>query len=121
MWDAKGKLLGQPVSNLLGEKSRERLRAYYTGNVPEALQEFGIRDMKIAIPCGPAHGEEGMRKNEETVARARDVLGRGGFLALDTHMAWDVSYTLRMYERLEKHNILWIEEPVLPDPVATIW
>ncbi|MGH9616779.1 MAG: enolase C-terminal domain-like protein, partial [Acidobacteriaceae bacterium] len=30
------------------------------------------------------------------------------------YMSWDVPYTLRMYERLRKYNILWLEEPVLP-------
>lgn len=118
MWDAQGKLLGRPAYDLLGGRTRESLRAYYTGNDPEALRDFGIRDMKIAIPYGPAHGEQGMRKNEETVARARDVLGPEAFLALDIYMAWDVPYTLRMYERLEKYRIAWLEEPVVPDDYA---
>lgn len=114
LWDAKGKVLQQPVYNLLGGKACEHMKAYYTGNDPTALKEFGIRDMKIAIPYGPAHGEEGMRKNEEAVARARDTLGPEGFLALDIYMSWDVPYTLRMYERLRKYGIRWIEEPVPP-------
>jgi L-rhamnonate dehydratase len=115
LWDAQGKLLGQPVYNLLGGRTRERLRAYYTGNDPQALHDFGIRDMKIAIPYGPAHGEEGMVKNEAAVARARDVLGADAFIALDIYMSWDVPYTLKMYERLRHYRIAWLEEPVLPD------
>ena len=115
LWDAQGKLLGRPVSHLLGGAARSRLRVYYTGNDPSALAEFGIKDMKMAVPYGPAHGETGMKANEEAVARARDMLGPDGFLALDIYMAWDVTYTLRMYDRLEKYNIAWLEEPVLPD------
>lgn len=115
LWDAKGKLLGQPVYNLLGGKTRERLRPYYTGNDPAALTDFGIRDMKITVPYGPAHGEEGMRKNEEIVSRAREAVGPAGFVALDIYMSWDVSYTLRMYDRLRQYQIAWLEEPVLPD------
>ncbi|MBL8239793.1 MAG: hypothetical protein JNM66_20375 [Bryobacterales bacterium] len=117
LWDAQGKLLGRPVYELLGAAARP-LRAYYTGYAPEALAAYGIRDMKIAVPYGPAHGEAGMRKNEEAVARARDVLGPEAFLALDIYMAWDVPYTLRMYDRLEKYGIAWLEEPVLPDDYA---
>lgn len=118
LWDAQGKLLGRPVYELLGGASQTKLKAYYTGYDPEALKAFGIRDMKIAVPFGPAHGEEGMRRNEEAVARARDVLGPDAFLALDIYMAWDVPYTLRMYDRLEKYNIAWLEEPVVPDDYA---
>lgn len=118
LWDAQGKVLGRPVYELLGGAARSTLRAYYTGYDPEALRAFGIRDMKMAIPYGPAHGEEGMRKNEEAVARARDVLGPDAFLALDIYMAWDVPYTLRMYDRIEKYGIAWLEEPVMPDDYA---
>lgn len=118
MWDAQGKLTGRPVFELLGGGARGPLRAYYTGYDPEALAAYGIRDMKIAVPYGPAHGEAGMRKNEEAVARARDVLGPEAFLALDIYMAWDVPYTLKMYDRLEKYGIAWLEEPVLPDDYA---
>lgn len=115
LWDAQGKLLGQPVYNLLGGRTRRQLPVYYTGYDPDALKDFGIRNMKIAIPYGPAHGEEGMAKNEEAVARARDVLGPDAFIALDIYMSWDVPYTLRMYDRLRDYRIAWLEEPVSPD------
>lgn len=115
LWDAKGKLIGQPVYNLLGGKTRDRLQAYYTGNDPVALGEFGIANMKIAVPYGPAHGEEGMRMNEQIVAQARQTIGPSGFIALDIYMSWDVPYTLRMYERLRDYRIAWLEEPVPPD------
>lgn len=114
LWDAKGKVLGQPVYNLLGGKTRETLKTYYTGNDPNALRDFGIKDMKIAIPYGPADGESGMRKNEEVVAKAREILGPDGFIALDVYMAWDVPYTLKMYDRIRQYRIEWIEEPVQP-------
>lgn len=115
LWDARGNLLGQPAYNLLGGKIRESLPVYYTGYDPEALHAFGIKNMKIAVPWGPAHGEAGMAKNEVAVARAREVLGPDAFIALDIYMGWDVPYTLRMYDRLERYNIAWLEEPVMPD------
>jgi L-rhamnonate dehydratase len=115
LWDAQGKLLGQPVYNLLGGASRSEIPVYYTGYDPEALKIFGIRDMKIAVPYGPAHGEAGMAKNEAAVAHAREVLGDDAFIALDIYMSWDVPYTVRMYERLHQYRISWLEEPVMPD------
>lgn len=115
LWDAQGKLLGKPVYDLIGGASQKTLRAYYTGYNPEALAGYGIRDMKIAVPHGPADGEDGMRKNEAAVARAREVLGPDAFLALDIYMGWDVPYTVQMYERLKQYGISWLEEPVMPD------
>jgi len=119
-WDARGEQAGVPVARLLaGEPARAARAVYYTGNDPAALAEFGIRDMKVAVPYGPAHGEEGMRANEAAVAQAREVLGADGFLSLNIYMAWSVSYTLRMVERLQKYRLNWIEEPVLPDDYAS--
>ena len=115
LWDAKGKITGQPVYNLLGGRTRAELPVYYTGYDPDALQSYGIRNMKIAVPYGPAHGEAGMAKNEAAVAQAREVLGSEAFIALDIYMSWDVPYTIRMYERLHQYRIEWLEEPVMPD------
>jgi len=112
--DALGKLRNVPAL----APERQRLRVYYTGNDPHALETFGIRDMKIAVPYGPAHGEEGMAANEAVVAEARRTLGPDAFLALDIYMGWNVDYTLRMYERIERYKIAWLEEPVLPDDYA---
>jgi L-rhamnonate dehydratase len=115
LWDAKGKVCAQPAYNLLGGRTRSELPVYYTGYDPEALARYGIRNMKIAIPYGPAHGEVGMVRNEAAVARAREILGKEAFIALDIYMSWDVPYTLRMYERLRQYRIEWLEEPVMPD------
>jgi len=115
LWDALAKTRGIPASRLLGDDPRDSLPVYYTGNDPAAMREFGIRDMKIPVPFGPAHGEEGMARNEEAIAKARDAIGPDAMLSLDIYMAWNVDYTLRMYERIEKYNIAWLEEPVLPD------
>jgi L-rhamnonate dehydratase len=118
LWDAKGKLLGQPVYNLIGGKGQETMDVYYTGNDPVALAEFGLNRMKVAVPYGPSHGEEGMRKNEEAVAKARQTVGADGWLALDIYMSWDYRYTVEMARRLRPYNIAWFEEPVSPDNYA---
>jgi len=115
LWDALAKTRGLPASKLLGDDPRDSLPVYYTGNDLAAMREFGIRNMKIPVPFGPAHGEQGMARNEEAVAKARDAIGPDAMLSPDIYMAWNVDYTLRMYERIEKYNIAWLEEPVLPD------
>lgn len=117
LWDLKGKAVGRPVYDLLGGKTADVLRPYLTSWDATALEEFGIRDVKVAMPHGPADGKRGMRANVEAVAKARDVVGSEGFIALDCYMGWDVPYTITMARLLADYNIEWIEEPVMPEDV----
>lgn len=40
-------------------------------------------------------------------------------IMLDAWNSWDIPYTLKMVERLKEYDILWIEEPVMPDLVES--
>jgi L-rhamnonate dehydratase len=117
LWDLKGKLIGKPVYELIGGASAPFLKPYLTSWSPEAIVEFGINDVKIAMPYGPAHGEKGMLANEEVVALARETVGPDGFIALDCYMAWNPQYAAEMMRRLSDYGIAWIEEPVLPEDI----
>jgi L-rhamnonate dehydratase len=117
LWDVKGKLLGRPVVDLLGGRVADKLRPYLTSFDAAALERFGVRDVKIAVPYGPAHGEVGMRANERAVMAARELVGPDAFIALDCYMAWDVPYAIEMVRRLQDIGIAWIEEPVLPEDI----
>ncbi len=117
LWDLKGKLMGKPVYDLLGGKGTEDLSPYLTTWSPRAIEEFGINDVKIAVPFGPSHGEAGAKRNEIIVSEARELIGDEGFIALDCYMAWDVPYTIEMAKRLSPYQIAWIEEPVMPEDI----
>jgi L-rhamnonate dehydratase len=117
LWDLKGKILNRPVYDLLGGKGTPDLAPYLTSWSPRAIEQFGINDVKISVPYGPANGEEGMRANEALVAEARELVGTDGFIALDCYMAWDVNYTIEMVRRLRPYGIAWVEEPVMPEDI----
>ncbi|SFS68792.1 enolase C-terminal domain-like protein [Paenibacillus sp. BC26] len=118
LWDIMGKATNLPVYRLIGGQTKDRIKAYVTGIDPvRHKQSQGFADIKIAMPYGPADGEEGMRKNEDIVRQARDMVGPNGNVMLDCYMAWNVPYTLEMERRLRDYKIKWIEEPVLPDMV----
>jgi L-rhamnonate dehydratase len=117
LWDLKGKILNRPVYDLLGGKGTPDLAPYLTSWSPRAIEQFGINDVKISVPYGPANGEEGMRANEVLVAEARELVGTDGFIALDCYMAWDVNYTIEMVRRLRPYGIAWVEEPVMPEDI----
>ena len=115
LWDLRGKLLGQPVYRLLGGPQRERIFCYATGNDVDWYQELGFRAFKLACPYGPADGLDGLKRNEEFVARAREQIGDAAELMLDCWMAFDVEYTVRLAEALRPYRLKWLEETLIPE------
>jgi len=115
LWDAKGKALGQPVYSLLGGPHKERLFCYATGNDVDWYQELGFKAFKLACPYGPADGLDGIKKNEDFVAAARQQIGDDCELMLDCWMAFDVEYTVRLAETLRPYRLKWMEECLIPE------
>src|SRR5206468_3257353 len=72
LWDLLGKLRDEPVYALLGGKTKERLPVYGTTARPDLAKEMGFQAAKIALPYGPADGDEGLRRNVAAVAAARE-------------------------------------------------
>jgi L-rhamnonate dehydratase len=129
LWDLIGKATGQPCFNLLGGRTREKIRCYASAGYPmHDLNAFGdrIRDVvsrgftafKMRMGYGPADGREGMRKNVALVRTAREAVGNDVDLMADAYMGWDVPYAIAMLKQLEPYNLFWLEEPVLPDNIA---
>jgi L-rhamnonate dehydratase len=115
LWDLKGKLLEQPVYSLLGGAQKDRIFCYATGNDVDWYLELGFKAFKLACPYGPADGVEGIHKNEEFVAQAREMIGDECELMLDCWMAFDVEYTVRLAEVLRPYRLKWMEECLLSE------
>ena len=115
LWDARARLLDMPVYQLAGGPQKDKLFCYATGNDVDWYQELGFRAFKLACPYGPADGLDGLRRNEEFVARIREQIGDDCELMLDCWMAFDVEYTVRLAETLRPYRLKWIEEYLLPD------
>ena len=117
LWDARGKALQQPVYALLGGLQKDRMFCYATGNDVEWYQELGFQAFKLACPYGPADGLEGLKKNEEFVAKARETIGPDAELMLDCWMAFDLEYTVRLADTLRPYRLKWIEECLIPEDI----
>lgn len=115
LWDLRGKLLGRPVWQLLGGPTKEKIFCYATGNDVDWYQELGFRAFKLACPYGPADGLDGIKRNEEFVAAARERIGADAELMLDCWMAFDVEYTVRLAEVLQPYGLKWMEECLIPE------
>ncbi len=115
LWDLAGKAAGKPVYELLGGGTKDRLPAYVTGNMTDRHLAEGFRDVKIALPHGPASGEQGLRENEALIGAARERIGPEGKLMLDCYMALTVPYALELLRRVRDYRVHWMEEPLPPD------
>jgi len=128
LWDLKGKALNQPVVRLLGGPTREDIPAYASTlghslepkKVVEVCQKYvdeGYTAMKWFFRYGPSSGLKGVKKNVELVKTVRDAVGYNVDLMLDCWMSWTVNYTLKMGRLLERYELAWLEEPLMPDDI----
>lgn len=131
LWDLKGRWLGQPVWRLLGGPTRTATPAYASmlgyavldpAQVREralAYREKGFKAQKWFFRHGPASGTEGLAKNVELVRTLREALGDDYPIMLDCWQSFDYPYLLALAERIEEYRPTWIEEPAMPDRIAT--
>jgi D-galactarolactone cycloisomerase len=130
LWDLWGKALRQPIHALLGGAFRDRVTAYATGGYygadyhdhSHALRElesetaayaaagFSILKMKVGLLSVEADAER--------VAAVRRAVGDNVKLLADANHAYNAPTAIRMGRELEKHGVLWFEEPVIPEDRA---
>lgn len=131
LWDLKGRWLGQPVWRLLGGPTREATPAYASmlgyavrdpGRVREralAYKERGFRAQKWFFRDGPMSGPEGLARNVALVRTLRETLGDDYPIMLDCWQSFDFPYLLALAERIAEYRPAWLEEPAMPDRIAT--
>lgn len=123
MWDLKGKLLKKPVYELLGGPQKSRIFCYAsntdisygTENSIAWFLELGFKAVKLFLRYGPEEGVEGLRKNEEVVAKTREQIGPNVELMVDAWMGLNVEYAVRLVEALKPYQIKWLEDYFTPE------
>jgi L-rhamnonate dehydratase len=128
LWDLFGKATGQPVFRLLGGRTKKRIPVYASRLYSQPLdalaaearqyKEAGYTAMKLRFGWGPADGAAGMHKNVDLVRTVREVVGDAVDVMADAYMGWTLDYARRMIPLLERFNLRWLEEPVIPDDLA---
>ena len=125
VWDAKGKILGQPVFKLLGGRTKPKLPVYASRLYSQPLEalfeeakayaEQGFSAVKIRFGWGPKDGLDGINRNLALVRTAREAVGDSVDIMADAYMGWNLEYTKRMLRLLAPFNMRWLEEPVIAD------
>ena len=123
LWDLRGKLLGQPVYQLLGGPVRTQVPVYASllgyPTEPEAAHETaraffdkGFTMQKWFFDYGPGHGSVGFAKNVTLVKALREELGADAELMFDCKWAWDVPYAVKFCKAVREYDLKWLEEPL---------
>ena len=118
VWDLHGRLVGQPVFELLGGPTSSDIPMYATGPLAGPIEALGFFGAKLPLTYGPSEGEEGFRRNVERARRARQAVGDGFPLYFDCWMALNVDYAVRLAQAVEPLGFRWLEEPLPPDDYA---
>lgn len=140
LWDIRGKVLGQPVYELLGGPVRDEISLYTHPDQSKFTSKEGvIAEIRAIVDSGhlalkfdpfPHQGDrerrdgylDGMmtrrdeRKAAELTALIRETAGPEVEILIDAHGRFDVPTAIRLCRSLEEAgNIDWFEEPVPPE------
>jgi L-alanine-DL-glutamate epimerase-like enolase superfamily enzyme len=122
LWDLRARRVGMPLWRLFGGYD-PRVPIYASGvdlEFPiEALleqaddfQRRGFQAIKMKV------GKPSLREDLARVARMREHLGDGFPLMVDASMKWSADQAVRAAHALAEFDLVWIEEPTIPDDVA---
>src|SRR4051794_25738750 len=133
-WDIIGKICGQPVYNLLGGPSRERVRIYANGWAGRSTIEEGVERGRKVKAMGftaakfdpfPGPWRSYIDRRDENFAidyvRAmRDALGPDFEILVEAHRRFAPQRAIRIGHRLAEFGITWYEEPCLADNISLL-
>ncbi|WP_282124415.1 mandelate racemase/muconate lactonizing enzyme family protein [Algibacter mikhailovii] len=122
IWDLKGKLLGLPVSTLLGGAHRDKIQPYATGfyfmdhknpardfvKEAELYLSQGFKAMKMKVGLG-------IEADVKNVKMLRETIGPDIKLMVDSNHAYTLREATELSRRIEQYNIGWFEEPISPE------
>ena len=119
LWDIRCKEQGQPLWKAVGGHS-DRCKAYCGGidlNFPlekllhqtEGYLKRGFNGVKIKV------GQPDLDQDIERVAAVRNLIGPDIAFMVDANYSMEVDQAIQAANAFKAYDILWFEEPVIPD------
>ena len=145
LWDIRGKVLGQPIYELLGGPVRDEIALYTHPDQGKFTSKEGVvAEIRAIVDSGhtalkfdpfPYQGSreqrdgyldgkmsrQDEREAAELTALIRETTGPDVEVLIDAHGRFDVPTAIRLCRTLEEAgNIDWFEEPVPPESINAL-
>ena len=126
LWDLKSRLLGCPLTQLLGQAHDSvpvygsgGFTSYDDGQTREQLAGWVEKDHipRVKIKIGESWGAREDR-DLERVALAREVIGPDTELYVDANGGYGAGQAVRVAHRMAESGVSWFEEPVSSQDLA---
>lgn len=132
LWDIKGKALGVPVYQLLGGKTREKVRVYASSMRPirttaeglaadcVKLKEQGFTAAKLFVCDSDVDESNDFYSNKITrlankVAASREAVGDDFDLIVEVHRGLNFAEAITFAREIEQYRPMVLEDPIPPD------
>ena len=139
LWDIKGKALGVPVYELLGGKTREKIRVYASVMTKETdpesltrsyrqLQDMGFNAAKIFVNGPVKTANDGMDEffsgriedELEKVRICREAVGPHFDFILEAHRGMTKPEAIAFGTEVARHRPMVLEDPMTPDNIDSM-
>lgn len=126
LWDIKGKFLNQPIYELMGGKTRDKIRVYswIAGDRPSDVGNGALEAQKNGFSAVKMNATNELQIIDthqkidwvlERVANLREAVGNKVDVGIDFHGRLHKAMAKVMAKELEQFHPMFIEEPVLPE------
>lgn len=139
LWDIKGKKLGVPVYELLGGKTREKIRVYASVMTKESsleelakqylhLKELGFTAAKIFVNGPVATANDGrdefysgrIQDELEKVRGCREAVGPDFDFILEAHRGMTKPEAIAFGNEVARYRPMVLEDPMTPDNIDSM-
>lgn len=128
LWDIKAKVLGVPLYELLGGRTRERLWCYgrFDGRTPEKAAEHAKREVTRGLTAlkgdpfrqnGTHLSRKALHAAADTIHAVRDAVGPDVEILIEAHGRLTATGALQFLEAVEEARPFLLEEPIVPEDV----
>ena len=122
LWDLRGKMLSQPVYQLLGGAYRDCVPCYVSGlPKPTAAErvELALSYVDKGFNAFKLAAGHGIREDAQSVEALRVALGDDATLLLDAHWVYHLDDAVRLGKVLEELGAGFFEAPINPEDIAS--